>query len=73
MKNAIFRQKYMSLDRSNKLHVKVKKQIIAACNINQVVFYNWTQGLTYVPEKYHNTIAEIMGIPVGELFPNNQN
>jgi hypothetical protein len=60
---------YMNLSRKDKYHVKVRNKIVTECKISTTIFYNWLKGLTSVPHWARPIIAEIMDVPLSELFP----
>jgi len=47
---------------------RIRARIIETTGIQVVTFYGWLYR-GYVPKHYHNTIAEIVGLPKTELFP----
>jgi len=71
MRNAKLRQIYLNLPRINKSHIVLRNKIIDACHVSKQTFYNWTQCVTEVPEHHKQTIAQILNMPVDEIFTSN--
>ena len=68
-KNAKLREIYLSLPRLNKKHIAIRNEIAAQCNVSMQTVYNWLQCLTVVPERHWQTIADILTMPVNNVFP----
>lgn len=69
MKNKVFIERYKRLPRANKAYAKIRDAIIVQTGVTISIFYNWQQGITEIPDHHKPTIAQIIGIPQSELFP----
>lgn len=63
---------YMNLSRKDKNHIKKRNKIVTECNVSTPIFYNWLRGLTPVPTLAQPIIAEILGVSIEILFPENE-
>jgi len=43
-------------------------EISRALGVGEAVISHWKHGRFYVPEKYRARVAELLGVPVNELF-----
>jgi hypothetical protein len=69
MYNSKLKQAYYSLSREDKHHTYIRNKICYECNVGTANFYCWLSGRTAVPHLAKPVIAEIMKMPVEELFP----
>lgn len=51
---------------------RIRDAFADAFGILQPTIYSWLSGRVTPPERYQASIANIMGIPVAELFPNTE-
>ncbi len=61
--------KIFSILSNRKKRIEVRHQIAERCGVSATTISNWMSGRTKPPRIYHKVLAEIMGIPVAELFP----
>lgn len=58
-----------SLPRSQSPRAEMIKKIAKACGVDQSVVYNWKAGRHGIKPVYRKIIAEVIGRPKSELFP----
>lgn len=58
-----------SLPRSQSPRAEMIKKIAEACEVHQSVVYNWLANRHGIRPVYRKIIAEVIGRPESELFP----
>lgn len=66
-------KRYYERLRKRDPQIELRNKIIRECGISMATFYKWLNSDTsHIPKLAKEKISEITGIPVEDLFPDNQ-